>query len=198
MNFNFDTASMTSREARGLAALLSVLFPDSAPVNTAAPEISNSAASPSHMAIIGAGMDRAEVEAVGMTLISGAGPTSTPEQASTGRKRRTKAEIAADADEAAAKQAVTGTTSDPTPASTSAPGADAEKPVSTQLNGAAGTTAVKPVSADELRALLNAYIQKHSMEDAIARLQEFGCNRVTEALALAPEKLNGLAKVLSE
>lgn len=59
------------------------------------------------------------------------------------------------------------------------------------------TSAAKTVSADELRALLNNYIQKHSMEDAIAKLRSFGCNRVTEALALGPDKLNELAAALN-
>jgi hypothetical protein len=34
------------------------------------------------------------------------------------------------------------------------------------------------------------------MEDAISQLKAFGCNRVTEALSLEPEKLNQLAEAL--
>jgi hypothetical protein len=52
------------------------------------------------------------------------------------------------------------------------------------------------VSADELRGLLNGYIAKHSMEEAIGRLKAFGCNRVTEALALESGALNALAEAL--
>jgi hypothetical protein len=58
-----------------------------------------------------------------------------------------------------------------------------------QVNG----SAIKPIDADTLRSLLNAHIAKHSMEEAIAILQSFGCNRVTEALALEPAKLAELA-----
>jgi hypothetical protein len=35
------------------------------------------------------------------------------------------------------------------------------------------------------------------MEEAIGRLREFGCSRVTEALALAPGSLTALAEALN-
>jgi hypothetical protein len=44
--------------------------------------------------------------------------------------------------------------------------------------------------------LLNGYIAKHSMEEAIGQLKTFGCNRVTEALALKPAMLSALAEAL--
>jgi hypothetical protein len=93
------------------------------------------------------------------------------------RHRRTKAEI--EADEAAAKQASAVTD---VPASTAAPETK--------------TVEIEIVDADKLRFLLNGYIAKHSMEEAIGQLQTFGCNRVTEALALDPVKLNDLAGAL--
>jgi hypothetical protein len=58
------------------------------------------------------------------------------------------------------------------------------------------TATIGTVSADELSALLNGYIAKHSMEEAIGQLKNFGCNRVTEALALEPVKLKALAEAL--
>jgi hypothetical protein len=61
---------------------------------------------------------------------------------------------------------------------------------------ATATPGTVPVSADELRALLNGYIAKHSMEEAIGQLQHFGCNRVTEALTLDPIDLAALAGAL--
>lgn len=64
------------------------------------------------------------------------------------------------------------------------------------LQEAGPVATAKPTIADELRALLNGYIQKHSMEDAIAILKEFGCNRVSEALTLEPAKLSALAEKL--
>ena len=102
-------------------------------------------------------------------------PASGPqlvEPEPTKRTRRTKEQIAADE---AAKQ---------TP---QAP----EAPVQ-HVNGSA-----KAISADELRALLNGYIARHSMEEAIDKLKSFGCNRVTEALALESAKLNELAATLN-
>jgi hypothetical protein len=67
----------------------------------------------------------------------------------------------------------------------------------TAATSTAPASAPKPISAEELRSLLNAFISKHSMEEAIEKLRSFGCNRVTEALALEPAKLNELAAVLN-
>jgi hypothetical protein len=86
---------------------------------------------------------------------------------------------------------------DPTPASAVQAAAAS---VTTQSVTAPTATVLAPevrtVSADELRSLLNGYIAKHSMEEAIGQLKAFGCNRVTEALALEPVKLNALAEAL--
>lgn len=134
------------------------------------------------MAIIGAGMDRREVEAAGLALIAAAGP----DQPTTTRKRRTKAEIAAD-EAAAQAKASTG------PAEVKQVASEAT-PAPTATTEPTQTT--KPIDADTLRSLLNSHIQKHSMEETIAILQSFGCNRVTEALALEPTKLAELASKL--
>ena len=82
---------------------------------------------------------------------------------------------------AAADAAASGTTGPATAASSTAPAGDP----------------AKPISADDLRSLLNSYIKKHGMDEAIAQLKRFGCNRVTEALALDPVKLNELASALN-
>ena len=106
----------------------------------------------------------------------------------TKRHRRTKAEIAAE--EAAAKQALAGHPEILQPAT---------QPTTTTQTATEPTTTsatAKPLTAEELRALLNGYIARHSMEEAIGKLREFGCNRVTEALALEPVKLNVLAEAL--
>ena len=111
-----------------------------------------------------------------------------PEQPST-RKRRTKEQIAMDeaAKQAPAPTSASVVTAEPSPAVESAKTTDASL--------SAGTT--KPITADELRASLNAYIAKHSMEEAIAILKSFGCGRVSEALALDPAKLAELAGQLN-
>jgi hypothetical protein len=234
MQINFDTEQIQKNEAQGIILLLSALFPalNSQPVSNSNPTPTTEEqaifgtpipAAPSHMAIIGAGMERAEVEAAGLALIqSGASTPSTTEPTSTKRTRRTKAQI--EADEVAAKQAsgvapaspalysstsTQAAPADPTPAS-AAPSAGASgttqsatAPTSTVLAPEVRTIGTGPtplrvlaptkIDADTLRALLNAHIAKHSMEEAIAILQAFGCNRVTEALALDPAKLAELA-----
>jgi hypothetical protein len=139
-------------------------------------------AGPSAMAIIGAGMDRAEVEAVGMALTSAAGPTLVQPEPTT-RKRRTKTEIAAatgaaDAEGAAAKQASTPTA-----------GPTLQTAIKSTTEAQSTT---KPIDAEALRELVNGYIAAHSMEAALELLQEFKCNRVNEAMALEPAKLSAL------
>jgi hypothetical protein len=185
MNFNFDTATLTEIEARGIMALLSILFPP--PLLTVT----------SNLASLAAPATVTSVEAVQASIESQESPSPIPAR----RGRRTNAQIAAD--EAAAKaQGQTQAPSDPTPASVGfAQGSaalDAAASGTTESATAASATApAKPISADELRALLNAFISKHSMEEAIEKLRSFGCNRVTEALALEPAKLNELAVVLN-
>ncbi len=106
-------------------------------------------------------------------------PANPPATEPTGRHRRTKAQIAAD--EAAEKQAAAKqTASEPTPATELAPAAPTDQ----------------PVSAEEFRALLNAYIAKNSMEAAIEKLRSFNCNRITEALSLPAEQLQALVEAL--
>jgi hypothetical protein len=48
-----------------------------------------------------------------------------------------------------------------------------------------------------LRALLNDFIQKHSMDEALAVLRSFGCVRLTDAAALPAEKLSALVARIS-
>lgn len=56
---------------------------------------------------------------------------------------------------------------------------------------------VKVLTVDDLRAALNGFISRHSMEEAIEVLKSFGCNRVSEAATLEPAKLAGLAEKLN-
>lgn len=69
-------------------------------------------------------------------------------------------------------------------------------PAAVAENPAPQVEAQKPLTAEELRTLLNGYISRHSMEDAIEKLKGYGCNRVSEALTLEPAKLAELAAVL--
>ena len=170
MIVNFDTASMTPSEARSLITLLSALYPGQAqsspnPTPAAAPTTAQSG--PILVAALETAQQAPEPAA-----------DLTPEPAT--RKRRTKAEIAAD--EAAAKQAAATQQTEQSAGLAPLP----EQTVSTD----------KPLTAEELRALLNGYIQKHSMEDAIKILQSYECNRVTEALSLPADKLMSLAEAL--
>lgn len=192
MNIQFDTSNTSQSEARGLIALLSSLLVQSTftvePIPEPVADVAPIAFEPKpHIAFVG------EIKAAqpaqpaqpepspstGVVAQPDAQPTpavvATEQPAK--RHRRTKAEI--EADEAAAKQA---------PAVTEAPASTAVAETKASEN--------KAVDAEELRFLLNGYIAKHSMEEAIGQLQTFGCNRVTEALALDPVKLNGLAEAL--
>ena len=172
MNITFDTQHLTPDEALGLIALLETLRGYGSPVSNSNPTPTTEEqaifgtpipAEPSRLAIVGAGMKSTEEV-----------PTPSATEPTT-RKRRTKAEIAADE---AAKQ---------TPAEPASAAAPAEVP-----------STPSKIDADTLRSLLNAHIAKHSLEEAIAILQAFGCNRVTEALALDPAKLAELAGRLQE
>ena len=180
MNVQFDTSALTKVEAQGIIVLLTTLFP----IFSFQP-VSSSPAVPS-----AAQPDPIPTAAAGPVLVP---PTAqTTDQPTTTRHRRTKAEMAADA-----LLAKTG----------HAPAAEAEaqrvaeeghpEEAEAILQEAGVAVTAKPISADDLRSLLNSYIKKHGMDEAIAQLKRFGCNRVTEALALDPVKLNELASALN-
>ena len=193
MNIQFETSQIGQAEAQGLVSLLSSLFPTASVTTTYAAKPSNvPQPSPQPPA------PKNEEEAIFGVPVQAepAAPTSPsapaqpePTPITSKRTRRTKAEM-----EAAKAQAAP---ADPTPAFAVQ---TAEASVTTQSVTAPTATVLAPevrtVSADELRSLLNGYIAKHSMEEAIGQLKAFGCKRVTEALALEPVKLNALAEAL--
>jgi hypothetical protein len=179
VNINFDPSTTSQAEIKGLIAFLSALLPNSQiSVTTEVPaQVQASHPSANGPVLVPAPIDQSAQPTQSDQL----SPSSSPTEP-TRRGRRSRAEIAADE---AAKAA-----------STSAPPADTStQPVAEASIAPNG--AVKTVSADELRSLLNAFIQKHSMEEAIKKLESFGCNRVTEALSLDPVKLNELAASLN-
>ena len=185
MNIQFDSASLTAKEALALTAFLSVLHGQAQPNIPAQPATLHEQL-------------KASVEQATPVESSNPGPVLVEQAEPTGRKRRTKAEIAADeaakqqqpptvgdrlmAAEAARKEAVKGSLN-------VSEAGDVE--VAAPVNGAT------KIDADQLRGLLNGYIARHSMEDAIEKLRAFGCNRVTEALALESDKLSQLAATLN-
>ena len=189
MNIQFETSQIGQAEAQGLVSLLSSLFPTATAglvpngliPQPPAPKNEEEAIFGAPIRITPASSVPVQAEPAEPTSPS-APVQSEPTPITTKRTRRTKAEM-----EAAAKPQAA--PADPTPASAAQ---TAEVSVTTQSATASKST----VSADELRALLNAYIAKHSIEEAISQLKAFGCNRVTEALSLDPEKLNELAEVL--
>ena len=196
MNITFDTNAIGQAEARGLIALLSSLIADTYPPTTQPAPLSHPIPTTEEQAIAGVPIETAQAAAAPQPPAPE--PTATPAI----RHRRTKAQIAADAANAVAG----GTSTDPTPAGSSGLAAGSDAPAAgasgtaqsaTAATSTAPASAPKPVSAEELRSLLNAFISKHSMEEAIEKLRSFGCNRVTEALALEPAKLNELAAVLN-
>lgn len=179
MNVQFDTSALTKVEAQGIIVLLTTLFPISSSQPVRSSPAVPSAAQPDPTP--------APTPSTGPVLVPPAVQSSSDQPTAT-RHRRTKAEMAAAKDapadptqgSAVEAAAASGTTGPATASSATAPAGEA-----------------KPISADDLRSLLNSYIKKHGMDEAIAQLKRFGCNRVTEALALDPVKLNELAAALN-
>ena len=207
MNIQFETSQIGQAEAQGLVSLLSSLFPTATAglvpngltSQPPAPKNEEESIFGTPIRITPASSVPVQAEPAAPTSPSApAQPEPTP--ITSKRTRRTKAQI--EADEAAEKGSAVAAAaqtapSDPTPASAVQTAAAS---VTTQSVTAPTATVLAPevrtVSADELRSLLNGYIAKHSMEEAIGQLKAFGCNRVTEALALEPVKLKALAEAL--
>jgi hypothetical protein len=207
MQINFDTSTVQPSEVRGLIALLETLLPVNSKIHLAPQNPSlASEESPNFGTPIVSTLVQPELlfDAPSATELAAdpgpaaadpgpaaADPGPAAGQPTTRARRRTKAEM-----EAAAKSQAA--PADPTLGCTVPIAAVS---VTTQSATASPATApalaIKPVSADELRSLLNGYIARHSIEEAIDKLKAFGCNRVTEAIALEPTKLSELAAVLN-
>jgi len=186
MNVNFDTCTMSRTDALGVVALMTSLFDLSTSNGQADPAPSSPA-----LQLVPSNPPAQAVTEVNASAPDAGAATQASSEPQTTRKRRTKAEIAAD--EAAAKQAAV----DPTAAGAEQPAsAESAKTTDASPSASASATEAKPLTADELRTLLNGYIARHSMEEAIKQLQAFNCNRVSEALTLEPAKLAELAAVL--
>jgi hypothetical protein len=185
MNFNFDTTSLNRTEAQAVIALLNTLFPVSGQVQLQ-PVSQPSMPRTEEQAIFGVPVETARAAAMPKPEL----PASEPAQITT-RRRRTKAEMAADAllQQSGHLPAV--------PTSAVAPGVGPQATAESVKTTDAKSSDGKAISADEFRSLLNNFIQKHTMEDAIAKLREFGCSRVTEALNLEAGKLHELAVALN-
>jgi hypothetical protein len=208
MNIEFNTETIQVAEAQGLISLLSALFalpttvsltPQS-PVPTTEEQAIFGVLTQRVSAVVGPTLQDAveatadSEPATGPTLVA-----SEPAPETHKRTRRTKAQI--EADEAAEKGSAVASVaqtapSDPTQGSavTNAAASATTQSATAQVSTAPAND--KPITADELRALLNGYISKHSMDEAIGKLREFGCNRVTDALSLDPVKLGELAEAL--
>lgn len=184
MNVQFDTCTLTSKEAAGLISLLSALFPTSGQSNpNPTPAAVSTASQPGPVLVAPAAV--LETATQPSEPAPQAVQQPSPEPAT--RHRRTKAQIAADeAAKANPTQGAAQTAAQESMEMASAKTTDASLSASAASNG----------TAEELRALLNGYIQKHSMEAAIEILQSFECNRVTEALSLPADKLTSLAEAL--
>ena len=181
MNIQFDE-NISQNQAQGIILLLTTLFPT---MNNSQPVSHSTAPAPTLQTAIESTTDlqqQTETRSGGPELVI------LPEQPST-RKRRTKEQIAMDeAAKQAPMEAVRGSLN-------VSEAGDVE--VAAKVPATPTETSAKPITADELRASLNAYIAKHSMEEAIAILKSFGCGRVSEALALDPAKLAELAGQLN-
>jgi len=190
MNIVFDTERITAEEAKGVISLLANLFStlNLYPVSPSTPV--PPAPANEEQAIFGVPvLPQTDTQQPAPQPVQATRAVSDPAPSNdVKRHRRTKAEI--EAEKAAAAQ---------TP--TVAAGAElkpvAESAKTTDANSSAtAEVAAVVVTADQLRTLLSEHIAKHSMEDAIGKLRDFGCNRVTEALQLEPAKLSALAEAL--
>jgi hypothetical protein len=199
IHIEIDTSILQPQEILGLIALLNSLTSvnglASQVPQVQVPQAQAPAPSPKNeeQAIFGVPVQPAPADASTPEPALTAEPKGEPsaESASTAKRhRRTKAEIAADEAQARAATALA--------AGVPVTEVPAAVPVAaTALAQASVASTAKPLTAEELRALLNGYIARHSMEEAIGRLREFGCSRVTEALALAPGSLTALAEALN-
>ena len=180
MNIQFDTRQLSPEEALGLISLLEIatLGGSGQPQSQSEAPPSNPTPAPSPAEPVSAGPALVQAQPSADTQPSADAPKRT---------RRTKAEMAAD-EAAKASSALP-----PATVVTAEPQAPAE---AAKTEAASPSADRAPISADELRSGLNSYIARHSMEEAIAILQTFGCNRVSEALALDPQKLNSLVEKL--
>ena len=191
MNIQFDS-NISRSEAAGLVQLLTTLFPDlvSAPVNHLTPP--PPPPSPEQLPepeldgpVAGTALQQTATQPQsGLTLVQ---PSTEP---ATQRKRRTRAEIAADE---AARKAHAETEANRV--ATEGHPEEAEA-ILAESNTVATTEPTRPPTVEDLRNLFNGYIQSHDFEDALAILNKFGCNRISEAAALEPAKLVQLAASL--
>jgi len=189
MNVTFDTASSTEAEVRGLIALLSALLPPSGPSASSQASVpvsgSQFISSTSTIALAKDQPVSRQDEEAPVNAATELPAESAP--AKRGRKPRAVADAAAASAEPAAGAA-------------EAPQAGVAQPGSAPVGQVIAVSNGQPnkvVSADDLRALLNGFIARHSMEEAIGKLRAFGCNRVSEALTLEPSKLSELAADLN-
>ena len=189
MQINLDTSIVKPSEIRGLIAFLTTLLP----VNSENNLTPQTPEAPTTL--------REQIEASVEQTATGSRPVAPSTESASGpvlvepttehpakRTRRTKEQIAADE---AAKADRPPTVGDQLAAAEAARKEAASQQAVVAPNGST------KIDADQLRGLLNGYIARHSMEEAIEKLRAFGCNRVTEALALESAKLNELAATLN-
>lgn len=180
MNIAFDTSSTTRAEVRAIMALLSNLFvednqpvlpfpPPNSPVPTPIPTPIPVELPPA--AVTPQTTEAAPAESQSSTEV----PAEQPARRGRPRKNQAQPEAAQESQtEQTQAQPEAQPAAEPTPA-----------------------VAPKPLTAEDLRALLNGFIARHSMEAAIEVLKSFGCNRVSEALTMEPAKLAELAEKLN-
>ena len=202
MNIQFDN-NITQPQAQGIILLLQSLFPalnlnNSQPVNYPIPTTEAQAiggvapipiqATPADAPIPAAGPGPVSAEALQQTKERTGGPTLVQSQPDaptlTTRKRRTKAEIAADEAQAKAQAALAaGVPVAEVPAPAPAPAHPV--PTTQEPTPTKPTTSI-PANEQERKALLtdlfNKYIAGHSFEAALDLLREFNCSRINDAV----------------
>jgi hypothetical protein len=194
MNIVFDTERITADEAKGVISLLANLFSTLnlypvSPSTSTPPAPANEEQAIFGVPVLAQPDTQQPASSEQIRRAQVAQDVPDPAPSSDGKRhRRTKAEIEAEK-VAAAQTPTTAAGAELKPVAESAKTTDAKSSVTTEVAAAA-------VTADQLRTLLSEHIARHSMEDAIGKLRDFGCNRVTEALQLEPAKLSALAEAL--
>ena len=153
MILNIDTTQLTQSEAEGAISLLRSIFP-SKHAGGAVP-VSNHIPGPAL--------------ASGPILVSVASEPSPAAQTPPSDQPEPSDDAPAEPGPAVAE---------PGPAAKRRPGRPSKAPTK-QPDPASST----PITAEALRGVLDSFIQRHSMDEAINNLKAHGCNRVSEALA---------------
>lgn len=193
MILNIDTNTLTGNEAEGAILLLRSLFPSASPASFAP-------CAPPALIVYPSPQQSAEIddspELVQVARVSQAEPSRPQTQPQPQAQPQAQAQSAASPRRPGRPRK--DTTQSAQLAASTLPSAEDLDAVAEEAEAKAATTLPAPGAGSELptvetlRNALDGYIQRHTMDQAISLLQGYGCQRVSEAMALPAEKLSAL------